>query len=86
MKDMFEDFCWHSSIGIDDSLNDNKRFVTRVANTPRYRDQFIVAGENLLIHKVTQALWRINDDQKTIEPVFGSDIISQEDLDTMGDE
>jgi hypothetical protein len=80
MKDMFDNFCWHSSIGIDDVVDNNRNFVTRIANTKRARSQFITAGENLLIHKLTEALWKISDDKKTIEPVFGSDILTEDDL------
>jgi len=42
---------------------------------------FIAASDGLLIHKTTKCLWRISDDKKSIEPVFGSDVLSDEEVD-----
>ena len=80
MESIFDGFLWHSSIGIDEALDGNKRFVTRIANTPRARAMFASAGDNILIHKTTQALWKLTDDKSAIEPVFGSDVLTEDDL------
>ncbi len=80
MKDFLESFEWHSSIGIDASMGDNKKFHTRMANTKKARSYFITAGENLLVHKATNALWRVSEDKKSIVPVFDTDVLSEEDL------
>lgn len=71
---------WHSSIGIDETVKDHKKFVTRLPNNKQARTMFITAGKNLLVHKTTQALWKISEDEKSIEPVFGSDVLTEEDL------
>jgi len=80
--DIFEEFSWHSSIGIDDALDGHKRFVTRIANTQRARRQFIAAGggDNILVHKTTRALWKISDDKQSIQPVFATDVLTDDDL------
>ena len=80
MKNVFDEFYWHSAIGIDEELNVNKNFVVKMANTDNNRSNFIQAGDNLLVHKTTQALWRITDDMDSIEPVFGSDILTEDDI------
>jgi len=80
MDKIFEDFHWHSSIGIDDALGSDKKFVTRLKNTKKARMNFVTAGDDLLIHRATQALWRISEDGNCIEPVFGSDILTEDDL------
>lgn len=79
-KDIFADFNWHSSIGIDATLEGNKRFVTRIGNTKQARSMFVDAGSELLIHKTTRCLWRISDDKKSIEPVFRHDILTEDDV------
>ena len=81
MKDFFEQFSWHSCIGVDDAVGGSKKFVTRLANTKRSSGLFIAAGGNLLIHKATQALWKLSEDGKFIEPVFDTDILTESDLD-----
>lgn len=78
--DFFEQFSWHSSIGVDDAMQGNKKFVTRLANTKKASMMFISAGGNLLVHKATQALWKLSDDGKYIEPVFDTDILTDADL------
>lgn len=77
--DIFEGFHWHSSIGIDVELDGRKKFVTRIPNTRKARSMFI-ACNNLLIHKTTKALWKISDDEKSIEPIFPTDILTEDDL------
>lgn len=79
-QDIFEGFCWHSSIGIDSTLEGNKRFVTRLPNSRQARSMFTSSGNNLLIHKTTRCLWKMSDDKKTIEPVFSSDVLSVDEV------
>jgi len=80
--DIFEGFSWHSSIGIDEALDGRKRFVTRIANTTRARCAFVAVagGDNLLVHKTTRALWKVSDDNASIEPVFPTDVLTEEDM------
>lgn len=78
-RDIFEDFMWHSSIGIDAALDGNKRFVTRLPNTKKARAMFSASSENTLIHRTTKALWKITDDNSAIEPVFATDVLTEED-------
>lgn len=80
MSDILDQFFWHSSIGIDETLAGDKKFVTRLPNTKKARAMFASAGDNVLVHKTTQALWRVSDDKKSIEPVFGTDILTDDDL------
>ena len=79
-QDIFDGFLWHSAIGIDASIDGNKRFVTRIANTPKARSMFITSGESFLIHRTTRALWKLSDDKKTIEPVFDTDVLGEEEV------
>ena len=78
--DIFDNFAWHSSIGIGEALDGSRRFVTRLPNTAATRKHFVAAarGENFLVHKTTKALWRMSEDQKTIEPLFPTDILSED--------
>ena len=78
--DIFEGFCWHSSIGIDSNLEGNKKFVTRMPNNIQARSMFTASGNNLLIHKTTRCLWKLSDDKQTIEPVFSSDVLSVDEV------
>lgn len=79
-SDIFEKFSWHSSIGIDDSIEGGRRFVTRIPNTAGARRHFAAAagGKNFLIHKTTKSLWKMSEDNKMIEPVFPTDILTEE--------
>ena len=86
MEEFFEGFLWHSSIGIDNEVAGHKKFYTRLPNSKKARGMFFAASENMLIHKTTQALWRISDDGKSIEPVFSSDILSEEDVSDLSEE
>ena len=79
MNDIFDGFAWHSAIGIDETLVGNKRFVTKVPNTKKARSMFAQAGD-LLIHKTTKSLWKFSDDGTSIEPVFSSDVLTEEEL------
>lgn len=78
MNDIYSEFSWHSAVGIDSALEKPKKFHTRLANTASYRSMFLAAGKDLLIHKTTKALWKMNGDH--IEPVFGTDILSEDDV------
>ena len=79
MADILEDFTWHSAIGIDCAL-DGKRFVTRLPRTRKALNMFDAAGNDLLIHKTTKCLWRMSDDKKHIEPVFGNDVLTDDEV------
>jgi hypothetical protein len=77
----FDDFTWHSSVGIDSTLC-ARGTIARIANTDRVRKAFtlVADGKNFLVHKTTRALWRVSEDKKTIEPVFPSDVLSEDEL------
>lgn len=80
MREVLEGFCWHSSTGMDSVLGDSKRFVVRLPNTKTARSMFVASGRNLLIHKTTNCLWKMSDDKKSIEPVFSSDVLTEEEV------
>jgi len=80
MDDIFDGFVWHSAIGIDVDLDGNKEFVTRVENTRKARAMFVAAGDSLLIHKTTKCLWQFSDDRKSIEPVFSTDVLTEDEV------
>jgi hypothetical protein len=84
MSDIFEGFDWHSSIGIDASIDGNKQFVSRLPNSKTARTMFTAAGGSMLIHKTTKCLWKISEDQKCIEPVFGSDVLTDDEVKACG--
>ena len=77
--DIFAGFSWHSCIGID-SVFPRTKFVERLPNTASALRMFVAAGNNLLIHKTTKCLWRLSKDGKSIEPVFGSDILTEDEV------
>lgn len=79
-NDIFENFNWHSSIGIDQTLSGDKRFVTRLPNNRRARAMFEAAGDDLLIHKTTRCLWKITEDTKGIEPIFSNDVLTEDEV------
>jgi len=78
--DIFDGFSWHSSIGIDASLDGNRRFVTKLANTQRTRSMFIASGNNMFIHRTTRALWRLSEDKKSIIPAFDTDVLGENEV------
>ena len=78
--DVISGFCWHSSIGIDSAMEGNKRFRTRLSRSLENMSMFIASGDNTLIHKTTRCLWRVSPDKKTIEPVFSSDVLSEDEV------
>ena len=78
MKGIIESFEWHSSLGIPDDLL-GVRKLHKVANIAENRKRFIKAGDNFLVHKATRALWKISKDGKSIEALFDSDLLEEED-------
>ena len=80
MLDIFEHFNWHASIGIDQALSGNKKFVSRMPNTASVREMFTAAGGDVLIHKTTRCLWKISDNKKSIEPVFSNDVLTDDEV------
>jgi hypothetical protein len=80
MDDIFEGFSWHSAIGIDFGVDGNKRFVTRMANCKAARAMFIQSGDTTLIHKTTKCLWKFSEDKKSIEPVFSTDVLTEDEV------
>ena len=80
-QEFFEDFVWHSAIGIDSTVSGDKKFCTRLPNNRRARSMFLTAADGkLLIHRTSQALWRVSEDGKSIEPVFNTDVLTEEEL------
>jgi len=86
MKDIFEGWDWHSSVGIDNVLSDSKKYVKRLPNVRKAKSMFVMAGRGLLVHKATRALWRVSDDGSSIEPVFDSDVLTEEDIEELEDD
>ena len=77
---LFEDFQWHSSIGLDSLLQERSQFVTSMPNNRLARSMFVEAGDSTLIHKTTRALWKISDDKASIVPMFSTDILTEEEV------
>ncbi len=84
-NEMFDNFFWHSSIGIDETINTD-RFVTKLAYTDSNLSEFIARGDDLLIHKATKALWKKSEDGLSIEAVFSSDVLTSEELEKLAGE
>ena len=81
----FTSVSWNSVTGMDGALNDGK-IITAMKNTTANRAFFVEAGDGLLVHKTTKALWRQSDDGKMIVPVFESDVLTAEDLKKLEEE
>ena len=79
MSDIFEDFSWHSAVGIDSAL-DEKKLITRLPKNRKALLMFEASGNGLLIHKTTRCLWQMSDDNNHIEPVFGNDVLTDEEV------
>lgn len=79
MRDILANFSWHSSIGIDDALDGHKRFVTRLPFTAATERHFVASG-NFLVHKTTKSLWKMSEDNKSIEPLFATDVLTEEEV------
>jgi len=82
----FTNFQWHSSVGIDATLNNTKRYVSSLpVNSEYVAKMFRCAGRggdsrNILIHKTKHCLWKFSDDNSHIEPIFASDVLSVDDI------
>lgn len=82
--DIFDNFDWHSVTGFDRVLQgSSSRPVRRLAKTASNMDMFEPAGDGLLIHKTKGALWRLSDDGNAIVPVFDSEVLTAEDLESL---
>jgi len=80
-KEKLDAFSWHSAIGVDSISKAAQSVVRRLPNNKTARGMFCNAScGNFLIHKTSQALWRVSEDGKSIEPVFDSDVLTEEDL------
>lgn len=81
MEDFFNDFHWHSTLGINSSIkkakiiNNLPRTKEVLAKFHRERDD-----SNFLIHTSSKALWKFSKDGNSIEPVFKDDIITEDKL------
>jgi hypothetical protein len=82
MKDIFEDFSWHSAFELEDGDLKKKRIIKKVKASKGNMKKFIKASadSDFLIHKATKALWKFSDDGSSIEPVFEEDILTEEDF------
>lgn len=79
-NNIFDNFNWHSCIGIDCVAGGDKQFVTKLPVTKKAMSMFIKAGDSMLIHKTTRCLWSLSEDKKCIEPVFGSDVLTEDEV------
>lgn len=83
MENWFEEFVWHSAL---DNIGGKKRFCNRLPNSSMVRQFFAATNSgNYLVHKTTSALWRVSEDGKSIEPVFDSDVLSENELEDLED-
>jgi hypothetical protein len=79
-------FGWHSSIGIDPSIGPKRRILANIPIEHEYTKLMFrnagcdSRGNNILIHKTRNCLWKFDDSGKKIVPVFASDILTAEDL------
>ena len=78
--DIFEGFGWHSSVGMDCAVDGGRKFITRLPNSTVARSMFSAAGGDYLIHKTTRCLWKQSEDKKSIEPVFSSDVLTDDEV------
>ena len=82
----YTSFSWHSSVGIDTFLTNQKRYVASLPSKSEYvAKMFKLAGrggddKNLLIHKTKHCLWKFSKDNSCIIPVHASDVLSVEDM------
>jgi len=82
MKTNIDDFEWHSAIGVESLAGNRSNVVRTLPNTASVRSGFSSASAgNFLIHKASQALWRVSDDGGFIEPVFESDVLTEDEVD-----
>jgi len=82
----FTNFQWHSSVGIDATLTNSKRYVANLPSNSEYvAKMFRCAGRcgdnrDILIHKTKHCLWKFSEDNSYIEPIFASDVLSLDDI------
>lgn len=81
MKDILDDFSWHSACPIDDYIGD-KHNVRRIAKGSAEMNQFISPrpDSRFLVHIATKALWKWSDDGTYIEPVCEEGVLTEKDL------
>ena len=81
MKDILDDFSWHSACPIDDYIG-CKRNVRRIAKGSPEMAQFICPRPDcrFLVHIATKALWRWSKDGSYIEPVCEEGVLTEKDL------
>ncbi len=78
---IFEDFNWHSSyepkVGIA-----KKRIIRSLPAKKANLSKFIRAGKDgsFLIHKATSALWKFDESNERIVPVYDDNFITEENL------
>lgn len=80
----YRDAGWLDEIIHHSALSENEgrqRLCTSLPNSKKARKMFLATDSGkLLIHKATNALWKVSKDGNRIEPVFESDILSEEDV------
>lgn len=85
-KDILSQIGYHSAIGIDSFFEKDKRqVVDRIPYSSKVASSFTASGGSLLIHKTTRSLWKLSPDKSYIEPVFATDVLSEADLNSMGE-
>jgi hypothetical protein len=83
-KEILAEIGFHSAVGIDSFFQKDKRhIVARIPNGPKVASSFTAAGGTLLIHKTSKSLWKLSPDKSFIEPVFATDVLSEDDLTSM---
>ena len=82
MKDIFDDFSWHSGFELDGENISKKKTVKKLGANKNNLKKFVRANKdsNFLVHRATKALWRFSDDGSFIEPVFEEDILTEDEL------
>lgn len=77
---------WHSSTGLDPSMGPKRRILANMPVAHEYTKLMFrnagcdYNGNNILIHKTRNCLWKFDDSGKKIIPMFASDILTAEDL------
>lgn len=78
--DFFNDFHWHSSTGINDSIK-RAKIYKKLPRTASNLSKFIARDDSdFLIHKSSRALWKFSKDGKSIESVFDDDVLTDDKL------
>lgn len=80
MKDIINEFDWHSALGFEYS-DDEKKKISKLPNVKKARKMFIASDDGTtLIHKTSQCLWKVSEDGQSIEAVFDSDVLTEDDM------